>query len=59
MKVLSFGEVLWDVYTDGAVLGGAPLNFAAHTSIQGAESYLISAVGNDELGRKTLEEVKT
>ena len=58
MKILSFGEVLWDVYPDGAVLGGAPLNFAAHTSIQGAESYLISAVGNDELGRKTLEEVK-
>lgn len=57
MKILSFGEVLWDVYYDGAVLGGAPLNFAAHSKIQGAEAYLISSVGDDELGKKTLDAV--
>ena len=30
MNVLSFGEVLWDVYPDNKYIGGAPLNFAAH-----------------------------
>ena len=30
MNVLSFGEILWDIYPDKKFLGGAPLNFAAH-----------------------------
>ena len=30
MKLLSFGEIIWDVYPDEKYLGGAPLNFAAH-----------------------------
>ena len=30
MKLLSFGEVLWDVYPEDRFIGGAPLNFAAH-----------------------------
>ncbi len=58
MKILSFGEVLWDVYPDKAYLGGAPLNFAAHLALQGAEAYIASAVGQDKLGAKTIEEVK-
>ena len=58
MKILSFGEVLWDVYPDAAHLGGAPLNFAAHLALQGVEAYFVSAVGKDDLGEKTVEEVK-
>lgn len=57
MKLLSFGEVLWDVYPDGKYLGGAPLNFAAHFVKQGGEAYLVSAVGNDPLGEETIREV--
>ena len=49
MKLLSFGEVLWDVYPDARFIGGAPMNVAAHMAKQGHDSYLLSAVGNDEL----------
>ena len=29
MKLLSFGEILFDVFFDKACIGGAPLNLAA------------------------------
>lgn len=54
MKLLSFGEILFDIYENGEFLGGAPLNFAAHTALQGAEAYLLSAVGEDALGKKAI-----
>ncbi len=58
MKVLCFGEVLWDHIEKEYHLGGAPLNFAAHSAQFGSESSIISAVGKDDLGKKTLEEVR-
>ena len=51
MKILSFGEIIWDIYDSGPVIGGAPLNFAANCAGLGAESYMLSAVGSDALGR--------
>ena len=29
VKILSLGEVLWDVFSEKEYLGGAPLNFSA------------------------------
>ena len=58
MKVLSFGEILWDVYPDEKYIGGAPLNFAAHFSKLGGKSYMISALGDDALGREALEKFR-
>ena len=58
MKFLSFGEIIWDIFGDEACIGGAPLNFAAHAVKQGAEAYLFSAVGDDELGRDALKAVR-
>ena len=58
MKILSFGEIIWDVYETEKFIGGAPLNLAAHCSKQGAESFMLSAVGNDDLGSSALEIVK-
>lgn len=58
MKVLSFGEVLWDVYPHHADIGGAPLNFAAHLAGQGGEVSLISAVGKDPLGADGLARIR-
>lgn len=55
MSIFVFGEILWDVYPEKKVLGGAPFNFAAHLNRLGNETYLITAVGNDELGKETLE----
>ena len=54
-KILSFGEIIWDVFPDGdAVIGGAPLNFAAHVVKCGANAALLSAVGDDDLGKKAI-----
>ena len=57
MKILSFGEILFDVYGDSANLGGAPLNFGAHAARAGAQSSMLSAVGNDDFGRSALAQV--
>ena len=58
MKILSFGEIIWDVYENESFIGGAPLNLAAHCSKQGADSFMLSSVGNDDLGKNALEIVK-
>ncbi len=57
IKILSFGEIIWDVFPDRACLGGAPLNFAAHAKKSGAQAFLLSAVGTDELGARAMEEI--
>ena len=56
--VLSFGEVLWDLFPDSRVIGGAPFNFAAHLSKLGATVTFVSAVGQDELGEAAAEQVR-
>lgn len=58
MKILSFGEIIWDIYENEKFIGGAPLNLAAHCSKQGADSFMLSSVGNDDLGTSALEIVK-
>lgn len=58
MKTLAFGEILWDVFPDKQVIGGAPFNFAAHFVKNGGEAYLLSSVGKDSLADKTLNEIK-
>ncbi len=55
MKLLSFGEIIWDCFPDRRCLGGAPLNFAVHAARLGAESYLYSAVGDAESLRAVAE----
>ncbi len=54
MKIVAIGEIIFDVFNGEAEIGGAPLNFCAHCAALGAESALISAVGNDELGVRAL-----
>ena len=55
MKIVSIGEVLWDVIGDKEYLGGAALNFAAHATRLGHTVFFVSAVGKDERGRRVLE----
>lgn len=54
MKILVFGEILWDIFGDKKEIGGAPFNFAAHAAKLGADVYMVSALGNDELGKDAL-----
>src|SRR3954447_26001404 len=48
--VVGLGEVLWDVFPDGPRFGGAPANFACHAAMLRAEAFIVSQVGDDELG---------
>ena len=58
MDFISFGEILFDVFPDKATLGGAPLNVAGHLTKLGLNGAILSAVGNDELGKRALNEIE-
>lgn len=58
MNILSFGDIIWDVYPEKSCIGGAMLNFAAHIAKSGADSFLMSSVGNDALGKDALDKLK-
>lgn len=58
-KTLIFGELLWDLFPSGPVLGGAPANFALRLQSLGNLTFLCSRVGNDQLGRTALEGIRS
>ena len=58
MRILSVGEILWDVIGQTEHLGGAPLNFAAHAQKLGHEVFPLSAVGDDARGLRALELIR-
>jgi fructokinase len=58
MKAVSFGEVLWDVIGGEEHLGGAPFNLAAHLAQCGTRTWMVSRVGNDDRGRRMLEQME-
>lgn len=58
LTIIGLGEVLWDVFPDGPRFGGAPANFACSTAGVGGDvvhAVMVSAVGNDDLGREALQ----
>lgn len=57
MRVASIGEILWDVIGPNEYLGGAPFNLCAHLVRLGHEAFFISAVGNDDRGQRTRQEI--
>lgn len=58
MKVLAFGEILWDIIEGVEHLGGAPFNFAAHSAQCGNQSFIISRLGNDKRGEEAFNQCK-
>lgn len=57
--IVGIGELLWDVYPDGhKVAGGAPFNFTYHCHNLGHTAVMVSAVGDDDLGRELRERVR-
>ena len=59
MKVTSFGEVLWDDFPSGKVLGGAPLNVIVRMQSLGADGSIISRYGDDEDGKELLRQIES
>lgn len=56
--IVGLGEILWDLLPGGKQLGGAPANFAFHAQALGAQSYVVSAVGDDMSGHEILDRLK-
>ncbi|MFV5702306.1 carbohydrate kinase family protein [Flavobacterium sp. XS2P12] len=54
LSVVSFGEVLWDLFPTHKKIGGAPLNVALRMNSLGAETTIISRVGADEEGNEII-----
>lgn len=54
-SILCIGELVWDLFPDGARIGGAPLNVSVHLARQGVRVQLLTAVGRDELGAMAVQ----
>ncbi|MDR0336867.1 MAG: carbohydrate kinase [Planctomycetaceae bacterium] len=54
-KILSFGEILWDVFPNDKKPGGAPANFAYHCKQLGADVRLVSQIGRDQNGQELFD----
>jgi len=57
MKALVFGEILYDVYKEKAIIGGAPFNYSLQLSriIRAQKSVsIISSVGKDDFGNAAI-----
>ncbi len=59
MKVTSFGEVLWDDFPGGKVLGGAPLNVLVRLRSLGVDTSMISSRGDDADGEELLRQIES
>jgi len=55
LSVIGLGEVLWDIFPERKIFGGAPANFAYYASQFGLEGCVVSAVGNDLLGKEIFD----
>ncbi|MCL2100949.1 MAG: carbohydrate kinase [Fibromonadales bacterium] len=55
LTIIGIGELLWDIFPERKVPGGAPANFAYHASRFGFNGYVLSAVGKDSLGKGILD----
>ncbi len=57
-KVTCFGEVLWDIFPTHKKIGGAPLNVALRIQSFDIQTNIISRVGDDEDGKRSLDHIK-
>jgi fructokinase len=55
--ILAFGEILWDILPTGAMLGGAPFNFAYRVNMLGDQGLMVSRLGQDALGRQARQQI--
>ena len=55
--IISVGEIVWDIFGNKQILGGAPLNVAYHLTQLGQQVKLVSRVGSDELAATTLKHI--
>jgi fructokinase len=54
-KIVSLGEVLWDVLPDGERLGGAAANLCVMAGRLGSDAVLASRIGSDDRGKRIVK----
>lgn len=54
-KAICYGEMLWDIFPNEKIAGGAPMNAALHLQQLGLDTSMISRIGNDKLGKALLD----
>lgn len=57
-KIVAFGEVVWDILPNGKVLGGTPSNLVFRCNLFNEQGFLLSRVGDDELGNEAFDKLK-
>ncbi len=57
-KIVAFGEVVWDILPNEKILGGTPSNMVFRCNSFKEEGFLLSRVGDDELGKAALIRLK-
>jgi fructokinase len=58
VRIVSIGEILWDVFPDRERLGGAAFNFSANAAKLGHEVMFVSAVGDDSRGADAMRRAR-
>jgi fructokinase len=58
LKIICYGEVLFDVFPTHTKIGGAPLNVALRLASLGTNTQIISRIGADEIGKELIEFTK-
>jgi len=56
--LICFGELLWDVFPSGKVIGGAPYNITNRAKALGLKAAVITSIGDDDLGEELLQIIK-
>ncbi|WP_418264169.1 carbohydrate kinase family protein [Flavobacterium faecale] len=59
LKVVAYGEVLWDIFGNEKKIGGAPLNVALRMKTLGCEVAMISCVGKDVDGELIINQIES
>lgn len=54
-EIICWGEILWDVFEDHSVIGGAPFNVAQRLHSLGVNTLMVSTIGRDPLGEGVLD----
>jgi len=52
LVIVGLGELLWDEFPTGRHVGGAPANYCYHCRRLRADSFIVSAVGDDSQGKE-------
>jgi fructokinase len=57
-RIVAFGEVVWDILPNGKVLGGTPSNLVFRCNSFDEQGFLLSRIGDDDLGKEAIDKLK-